>query len=80
MESRNELFSGQQKKSVFPSFPFAIGGLTFERKAFKVENDLVKKFSFDFVIHLNYDPLNIIKTRLISNGNLQANMNIRRCH
>ena len=26
-------------------------------------------FSFDFVNHSNYDPLNIIKTRLISNEN-----------
>ena len=69
MESVDERFSGQQKKSIFPSLPFTIGGLTFERKAFKVTNELVKFFSFDFVNHWNYDPLNIIKTRLIANGN-----------
>ena len=65
MESADELFSGQQKKMIFPSLPFAIGGLTFERKAFKVENELVTVFGFHFVSHWNYDPLNIIKTRLI---------------
>ena len=69
MESADELFSGQQKKSIFPSLPFTIGGLTFERKAFKVANELVKFFSFDFVKHWNYYPLNIIKMRLIANGN-----------
>ena len=51
MESTDELFSGQQKKSIFPSLHFTIGGLTFERKVFKVANDLVKIFSFDFVNH-----------------------------
>ena len=68
MESTDELFNGQQKKTIFPSLPFAIGGLTFERKLFKVANDLVKNFIFDFVSHWNYDPLNIIKMRLIANG------------
>ena len=51
MESVDEFFSGQQKKIVFPSLPFTIGGLTFERKAFKVANELAKIFSFDFVNH-----------------------------
>ena len=51
MKSADELFSGQQKKSIFPSLPFTIRGLTFERKTFKVENELVKIFSFDFVNH-----------------------------
>ncbi len=51
MESADELFSGQQKKSIFPSLSFAIGGVTFERKTFKVANELVKFFSFDFVNH-----------------------------
>ena len=50
MESADEIFNGQQKKMIFPSLPFAIGGLTFERKAFKVANELVNFFSFDFVI------------------------------
>ena len=72
MESVDEFFSGQQKKSIFPSLPFTIGGLTFERKAFKVANELVKKISFDFVNHWNYDPLNIIKIRLIANGNFAS--------
>ena len=54
---------------IFLSLPFSIGGLTFKRKAFNVLNDLIKFFSFDFVSHWNYDPLNIIKTRLIANGN-----------
>ena len=54
---------------IFPSFPFSIRGLTFERKAFKVANELVTFLGFDFVSHWNYDPLNIIKTRLIANGN-----------
>ena len=69
MENENEIFSGQQKKILFPSLPFTIGGLIFERKALKVTNDLVKIFSFDFVSDWNYDPLNIIKIRLIANGN-----------
>ena len=60
MESTDELFSGQQKKMIFPSLPFAIGGLTFERKTFKLANELVTFFGFDFVSHWNYDPLNII--------------------
>ena len=51
MERIYELFSGQQKKMIFPSFPFIIGGLTFERKAFKVANELVTFFGFDFVDH-----------------------------
>ena len=51
MESTDELFSGQQKKMIFPSFPFAIGGLTFERKDFKVANQLVTLFGFDFINH-----------------------------
>ena len=54
---------------IFPSLSFAIGGLTFERKAFKVVNELVTFLIFDFVSYWNYDPLNIIKARLISNGN-----------
>ena len=54
---------------IFPSLPFTIGGLTFERKAFKVANELVTFFVFHFVSHWNYDPLKIIKTRLIANGN-----------
>ena len=69
IESTNELFNGQQKKMIFPSFPFTIGGLTFERKTFKVENELVTCFGFYFISHQNYDPLKIIKTRLIANGN-----------
>ena len=69
MESADELFSGQQKKMIFPSLPFAIGGLTFERKAFKVANELVTFFGIHYVNHWNYDPLNTIKTRLVSNGN-----------
>ena len=69
MESEDDFFTGQQKKMIFPSLPFVVGGLTFERKTFKVENELVKKFGFDFVSHWNYDPLNIIKKRLIANGN-----------
>ena len=54
---------------IFPSLSFTIVGLTFERKAFKVANELVNIFSFDFVNHWNYDPLKIIKIRLIANGN-----------
>ena len=69
IESVDELFNGQQKKMIFPSLPFAIGGLTFERKTFKVENELVTCFGFYFISHQNYDPLKIIKTRLIANGN-----------
>ena len=60
MESADELFTRQQMKTIFPSLPFAIGGLAFERKAFKVANELVNTFSFDFFNHWNYDPLNII--------------------
>jgi len=51
MESTDELFNGQQNKMIFPSLPFTIGGLTFERKAFKVANELVTFFGFDFVNH-----------------------------
>ena len=54
---------------IFPSLPFTIGGLTFERKAFKVANELLIFFGFHYVNHWNYDPLNIIKKRLIANGN-----------
>ena len=32
-------------------------------------NELVTIFGFDFVSHWNYDPLKIIKTRLIAYGN-----------
>ena len=80
MKSVDELFSGQQKKMIFPSLPFAIGGLTFERKTFKVENELVTFFGFDFVIQWNYDPLTIIKKDLFPMGTLQENINIKRCH
>ena len=69
MESANELFSGKQKKMVFPYLPFTIGGLTFERKIFKVANEFVTFFGFHFISHYNYDPLKIIKTRLIADGN-----------
>ena len=68
MESEKRLFNGQQKKMIFPSLPFTIGGLTFERNAFKVANELVTFFGFHFVSHWNYDPFNIIKIRLIANG------------
>ena len=51
MESTDELFNGQQKKMIFPSLTFTIRGLTFERKAFKVENELVTFFGFDFLSH-----------------------------
>ena len=50
MESEKRLFNGQQKKMIFPSLPFAIGALTFERKDFKVANELVTFFGFDFAV------------------------------
>lgn len=64
LESIDRLLDGQSKKSIFPSLPFLIGGLTFERKTLKVEN-----FQFYLECYWKYDPLNIIQKMLVANKN-----------
>lgn len=64
MESTDVLFHGQQKKMIFPSLAFSFGGFTFERRGFKVAEAFFSIFRFDVDSHWQYDPLNMVGSRL----------------
>lgn len=69
MESINELFYGQKKKSIFAFVPFSFGGFIFERKRFNVAHKYLKILNLDVVIYQKYGPLKIVQKRLINNRN-----------